>query len=284
MKKMKKSKIAVAIALLAFWAFLAALPLFCPPASAGEKPGRPASGRETVPLDGKGGYAEIVYGDGQSRRTPTYRERDTSGGKEAEAPAEKEAPDVLENGPENAPEEEAPWWMSRGAKIACACLAAIASAAALWYFFGAAGRKRAQKQKAESFAETPASCPPEAGPTIRAAPVQAAPVQAAPAAKAGLKLTAVSPVDAKQYAVTLADKIDIGRGEGCQVRVTGDDSVSSRHCEITWNAGALYLRDLGSSNGTGVNGVPIRGPHKLEVNDVIELGRVKLRLGEIKLL
>lgn len=45
----------------------------------------------------------------------------------------------------------------------------------------------------------------------------------------------------------------IGRGDGCDLKLT-DTSVSRRHVEVTAGADGLVLRDLGSGNGTKVNG------------------------------
>ncbi|MEU2447904.1 FHA domain-containing protein [Streptomyces althioticus] len=41
------------------------------------------------------------------------------------------------------------------------------------------------------------------------------------------------------------------------------DQLSRRHAELTWHAGMLYVADLGSSNGTFVDGVRITRPVQL---------------------
>ena len=41
--------------------------------------------------------------------------------------------------------------------------------------------------------------------------------------------------------------------DGCEVRVN-HPSVSRRHCELTWLADTLFVRDLDSRHGTRVNG------------------------------
>lgn len=46
----------------------------------------------------------------------------------------------------------------------------------------------------------------------------------------------------------------IGRDEATADLFAGDATVSRRHCEVFLHAGCAYIRDMGSSNGTWVNG------------------------------
>ena len=49
----------------------------------------------------------------------------------------------------------------------------------------------------------------------------------------------------------------VGRGEDCDLRIE-HKSVSKIHCVIVKTDGVLLLRDLGSTNGTRVNGQRVR--------------------------
>jgi uncharacterized protein (DUF1684 family) len=71
-------------------------------------------------------------------------------------------------------------------------------------------------------------------------------------------------------------RLEIGRSSACQI-VLGDDTVSRRHAELRYEDGRWLLRDLGSSNGTYVNG---RFVTEAEVRrgDVIHLGGCAFRL------
>jgi hypothetical protein len=71
------------------------------------------------------------------------------------------------------------------------------------------------------------------------------------------------------------DSIIIGRVVGSDV-VVSDPEVSRRHASITWERGQPVIRDLGSTNGTFVNGVRITGPRALSDGDTIGLGKVQL--------
>lgn len=65
--------------------------------------------------------------------------------------------------------------------------------------------------------------------------------------------------------------ISIGRDPGNQV-VINDPQVSRQHARITPQGGLMVLEDLGSTNGTSVNGLRISAPHTLAHGDEIGLG------------
>ncbi len=71
------------------------------------------------------------------------------------------------------------------------------------------------------------------------------------------------------------DSIILGRVRGSDV-VVSDPEVSRRHASITWERGQPVIRDLGSTNGTFVNGVRITGSQALSDGDTIGLGKVQL--------
>src|SRR5262245_29292633 len=54
-----------------------------------------------------------------------------------------------------------------------------------------------------------------------------------------------------------APAITLGRDPASQLNIP-DHLVSRRHCTLEMDNGCFTLRDLGSSNGTYVNGIPVR--------------------------
>jgi predicted component of type VI protein secretion system len=64
--------------------------------------------------------------------------------------------------------------------------------------------------------------------------------------------------------------VHIGRGEDCKVRVPLP-SVSRKHCELLIEDDEFAVKDLGSSNGTYVNGERVRS-HELVPGDLLALG------------
>ncbi|MBI1796020.1 MAG: SpoIIE family protein phosphatase [Candidatus Eisenbacteria bacterium] len=69
----------------------------------------------------------------------------------------------------------------------------------------------------------------------------------------------------------------VGRSSRHPVHIP-DGTVSKDHAEITFRAGQYYIRDLGSRNGTRVNGREARDPILLEAGDRVEIGHVVLRI------
>jgi pSer/pThr/pTyr-binding forkhead associated (FHA) protein len=62
-----------------------------------------------------------------------------------------------------------------------------------------------------------------------------------------------------------------GRGAECHIR-PNSDWVSRQHCMLRVTEDALVVRDLGSRNGTLVNGVRVRGERRLGHGDQLQVG------------
>src|SRR5256885_5635472 len=60
--------------------------------------------------------------------------------------------------------------------------------------------------------------------------------------------------------------------------VLDDDFVSASHAALTYRGRAWYLEDLGSTNGTFVNGSQVDSLSPLAFGDEIQIGQVRLRL------
>jgi hypothetical protein len=73
----------------------------------------------------------------------------------------------------------------------------------------------------------------------------------------------------------LADSL-IGREAGLAVTVD-DPHVSARHAELTYRHDQWWLRDLGSSNGSLLNGQPVHSVVAVRSGDVLQCAAVRLR-------
>jgi diguanylate cyclase (GGDEF)-like protein len=70
--------------------------------------------------------------------------------------------------------------------------------------------------------------------------------------------------------VITADSTVVGRAPGCDLRID-DSSLSRQHCRIRKTTGAWFVEDLGSRNGTTVNGMRIQAPQRLDDGALIQL-------------
>src|SRR3954470_16022802 len=64
----------------------------------------------------------------------------------------------------------------------------------------------------------------------------------------------------------------LGRGSRCDLVLAGDDAVSRRHAEVAVRAGECLIRDLGSCNGTLLNGEFVDRA-RLRRGDVLVIGQ-----------
>src|SRR5690348_15057419 len=69
----------------------------------------------------------------------------------------------------------------------------------------------------------------------------------------------------------------IGREQDCHLR-PNSDLVSRHHCVFTLDDFALRLRDLGSTNGTIVNGERIQGQVVLKAGDQVSVGKLSFEI------
>ena len=67
------------------------------------------------------------------------------------------------------------------------------------------------------------------------------------------------------------DQIDVGRDSTNEI-VINDAEISRRHARLTFQGGKYVLEDLGSTNGTFVNGQLLAGPRVLKAGEVVSFG------------
>ena len=74
--------------------------------------------------------------------------------------------------------------------------------------------------------------------------------------------------------------ITVGRGGQNDVALENDEFASARHVRIEPRRDGVWVHDLGSTNGTYVNGIRIDRPRKLVNGDVVRAGETELRYEE----
>lgn len=73
----------------------------------------------------------------------------------------------------------------------------------------------------------------------------------------------------------------LGRGAGCTI-VLDDPSVSRRHVQLAVGASAVEVSDIGSTNGSFLNGKRLEGLHRFESDYVLEIGDTLLAVERIQ--
>ena len=71
-----------------------------------------------------------------------------------------------------------------------------------------------------------------------------------------------------------ADKVVIGRSRSCDIRLR-EDTVSRLHAAFVWQEDLLVIEDLGSSNGTYLNGSRVMEPKTVVTGDVVRFGNLR---------
>jgi pSer/pThr/pTyr-binding forkhead associated (FHA) protein len=67
-------------------------------------------------------------------------------------------------------------------------------------------------------------------------------------------------------------ELTIGRANGCHVALPDDTFASTVHARVFAKDGAVYVEDLGSTNGTYLNGMRLAAPAVLRPGDQLQVG------------
>jgi len=91
--------------------------------------------------------------------------------------------------------------------------------------------------------------------------------------KGEVSWTPVLDIDGKRYPLTQSHTV-VGRGAEADITVV-DTGISRRHLEILWDGKRAQVNDLGSTNGSQLNGAPVTKA-ALPPDSVISLGRTRI--------
>ena len=84
------------------------------------------------------------------------------------------------------------------------------------------------------------------------------------------------PKELRGVSIVVRGPVIVGRSPNADI-VIGAGYVSARHARFSLMGQNLFVEDLGSTNGTAVNGKLIAGPVALKNNDVVNIGDVAIR-------
>ncbi len=85
------------------------------------------------------------------------------------------------------------------------------------------------------------------------------------------------PKELRGVSIAVNGPVIVGRSPGADI-VIGAGYVSARHARFSLMGQNLFVEDLGSTNGTAVNGQRIAEPTALRNKDVVTIGDVAIRV------
>lgn len=75
----------------------------------------------------------------------------------------------------------------------------------------------------------------------------------------------------------IREELTIGRKKNNMI-IVNDPYVSAYHARIFMEGGELYLKDMGSTNGTRFNGKVVKEEIQLNIGDIIKIGGLDLKV------
>lgn len=115
---------------------------------------------------------------------------------------------------------------------------------------------------------TPAATTASAAPR----PVPSPPAEKPARGRGPARLRIVEPEARRGETFTLDDEVTVGRGGGCGI-VLDDSFVSQVHARVFRRDGDVYVEDLGSRNGTLLNGRPVERAERVRRGDRVQFGK-----------
>jgi FHA domain len=94
----------------------------------------------------------------------------------------------------------------------------------------------------------------------------------------GARLRILEPPAHEGEIYPLAEEITVGRGGGCSIVLPDDNYVSTVHARLFRRGSDVFVEDLGSRNGTYVNGTQVSAPTRLRRGDRVQFGQT---VGEV---
>ena len=114
-------------------------------------------------------------------------------------------------------------------------------------------------------------------PADAAAPAAAAPARGAREKRAegrgALRLRLLEPSARKGEVIPIPAEVTVGRGGGCGIVLADDTYVSTLHARLYQQNSQVFVEDLGSTNGTFVNGKRITSATRLKRGDQVQFGQ-----------
>lgn len=122
------------------------------------------------------------------------------------------------------------------------------------------------------------SAPAQESQIISPGHAAAAGLGSAPAAGARLVVLKSDALPEGESIPVVAGPVAVGRGGQNDVPLDGDEFASAEHARFEARRDGLWVEDVGSTNGTFVNGARVTTPRRLGKGDVVRVGRTDFRV------
>jgi pSer/pThr/pTyr-binding forkhead associated (FHA) protein len=86
------------------------------------------------------------------------------------------------------------------------------------------------------------------------------------------RLVVDKPNAQKGTSFDIGPEVTVGRAAGCHIALPDDTFVSQLHARVFERSGQVYVEDLGSTNGTYVNGHRVSAPTPMHKGDSLQVG------------
>jgi pSer/pThr/pTyr-binding forkhead associated (FHA) protein len=107
---------------------------------------------------------------------------------------------------------------------------------------------------------------------------EAAALRAELGVRPGRFVVVSSPDLRKGATIEVTSSTIVGRDADSGIRLGRDEFASAQHARIEPRSGGVWIGDLGSTNGTFVNGARVKNTQPLRPGDVVRIGETELRL------
>ncbi|MDX6398590.1 MAG: hypothetical protein QOJ43_1998 [Gaiellaceae bacterium] len=109
-------------------------------------------------------------------------------------------------------------------------------------------------------------------------PTDATGLGLAPVQRAKLVVLKSPALDAGEEVPVDSLPVAIGRGGQNEVPLDGDEFASAQHARFESRRDGLWVEDIGSTNGTFVNGARVTTPRRLTKGDIVRVGQTDFRV------
>jgi hypothetical protein len=111
----------------------------------------------------------------------------------------------------------------------------------------------------------------------RSAPAPAKPVKQRGRKQPAAQWLVIEPAEMRGRAYPVAPQLTVGRSASCQITID-DTFVSQVHARLSQRDNEMIVEDLGSTNGTFVNGNRVSAPTTMRIGDRVQFGNTVLEL------